>query len=191
MLLRKERVTARIGLIDDAEPLATFPAPEAGTPANTPNKQPVLRGYGAVLAVLLALLAVGATVLTFSTRARHQLVLSFVPQPEKYTALYFSGNGLTQVSPSPDLVILTVSFTVANHEGKATRFPYAVQVVDRAKTPVGRTEGSVEVADGSEATPRVAVNVPASAAWSAVEVNLQGRAEHLRLLQSHPKGTGD
>ncbi len=189
MLLRKERVTARIDLIDDAEPLATFPGSEAGTPANTPDKQPVLRGYGVVLAVLLALLAAAATLAAVSGSVRHEVVLSLVRQPEKYTVLYLSGNG--QVSASPDRVILTVSFTVVNHEGKATRFPYAVQVVDQAETPVGRTEGSVEVADGSDATTTVAVNVPASAAWSAVEVNLQGRAEHIRLLQPHPEATGD
>jgi hypothetical protein len=144
------------------------------TSGRTETKRPILRQYAGVLVAIVVLVVTGATVLTFSTGARHQLVLSFVRQPEKFTALYFSGPGLTQVSPSPDLVILTVSFTVDNHEGKATR----------------RTEGSVEVADGSEATPTVAVNVPASAAWSAVEVNLQGRAEHL-LLQSHPKAKAD
>jgi hypothetical protein len=192
MLLRKERVTARIGLMDDAKPLATFPRSEAGTPANTPDKQPVLRGYGVVLAVLLALLAVGATVAAVSGSARHEVVLSLVRQPEKYAELYFSGNGLTQVSPSPDRVISRVTFTVVNHEGKATRFPYAVQLVDQAETPVGRTEGSVEVADGSAAATTAAVDVPASAAWSAIEVNLQGREEHIRLLQSHhPKAMGD
>jgi hypothetical protein len=161
------------------------------TSGRTETKRPILRQYAGVLVAIVVLVVTGATVLTFSTQARHQLVLSFVRQPEKYTALYFSGIGLTQVSPSPDLVILTVSFTVVNHEGKATRFPYAVQVVDRAKTPVGRTEGSVEVADASDATPTVAVNVPASAAWSAVEVDLQGRAEHIRLLRSHTEATGD
>lgn len=190
MLLRKERVTARTGPIDDAEPLATFSGSETRTPANTPDKQAVLRGYGVVLAVLLALLAVGATVAAVSGSAQRELVLSLVRQPEKYTVLYFSGNGLRQASPRPDVVILTVSFTVVNHEGKATRFPYAIEVVDPAKTPVGRTKGSVEVADGSEATTTAAVNVPASPSWSAVEVNLEGRAQQIRLLRPRSEATG-
>jgi hypothetical protein len=189
MLFRKERATARVA-VDDAEPLATFPGPEAGTPANTPDKQLALRGYGVVLAVLLALLAVGATVAAISGSFRHEVVLSLVRQPEKYTVLYLS-DGLRWASPSPDRVIMTVSFTVVNHEGKATRFPYAVQVLDPAKTPIGRTEGSVDIADGSDATAAVDVNVPVSAGWSAVEVNLLGRVEHIRLLQSPPEATGN
>jgi hypothetical protein len=190
MLLRNDRVTACIGLIEDVELLETLPGSEAGTPADTPDKQPVMRGYGVVLAVLLALLAVGATLAAVSGTVRHEMILSLVRQPEKYTVLYFS-DGLSQVSPSPDRVIMTVSFTVVNHEGKATRFPYAVQVVDRAKTPIVRKEGSVQVADGSDATARVDVNVPVSAGWSAVEVNLLGRAEHIRLLHSPAEATSD
>jgi hypothetical protein len=190
MLLRKERVTPRVGPTDDVEPSATFPGPEAGTPDDTADKQPALRGYGVVLAVLLALLAVGATVAAISGSVRHEVVLSLVRQPEKYTVLYFS-DGLRQVNLGPDLVTLTVSFTVVNHEGKVTRFPYAVQVVDQAKTPIGRREGSVEIADGSDASATVDVNVPASATWLAIDVNLRGRAEHIRLLQSPPEATGN
>jgi hypothetical protein len=190
MRLRKERPTARSGLIDHAEPLATFPDFEAGAPADTPARQPVLRGYGVVLAVLLVLLFAGAAMAAVSGSVRHELVLSLVRQPEKYTVLYFSGNGLTQVNSSPGVAILSVAFTIVNHEGKATQFPYAVQVVDQAKTPIGRTEGSVELEDGNDATTTVDVNVPASIAWSAVEVILKDRAEHLRLLQSHPEATG-
>jgi len=190
MLLRKQRVTARVIPTDDVEPTATFPGPEGGTPADTPDRQAVLRGYGVVLAVLLALFAVGATVAAISGSFRHQVALSLVRQPEKYTVLYFS-DGLRQANLRPHLVTLTVSFTVMNHEGKATRFPYAVQVVDQAKAPIGRTEGSVEIADGRDATAVVDVNVPDSEAWSAIDVNLPGRAEHIRLLQPPADATGN
>jgi hypothetical protein len=198
MRLRRERVAGRIGPIDDTpiddtEPLVTLADSRAGALVSTPAghaKQPVLRGYGFVLAVLSAILVTGATAAAVSGSVGHELVLSLFRQPEKYTVLYFPGQGLTQVKPSPGEQTLSVAFSIVNHEGKTTRFPYAVQVVDRAKTPIGRTEGSVEVADGDEATETVAVEVPASAVWSAVEVNLEDRAEYLRLLAPHSEATG-
>lgn len=159
------------------------------TSGPTETKRSILRQYAGVLVTIVVLAVTGATVLTFSAWARHQLALSFVRQPTHYTVLY--ADALTQGIPNPDLVTLTVSFTVVNREGKATRFPYGVQVVDHAETPVGRTAGSLEVADGSDATATVTVNVPASAAWSAVEVNLEGRVERIRLLQSPPEATGN
>jgi hypothetical protein len=190
MLLRKKRVTASVRLNDDGEPLVTFPGSGADTPAHTPDKQTVLRGYGGVLAVLLALLVVGATVVALSSQARHQVALSFVRQPEKYTELYFSRNGPTQVSSDPDRVVVNVSFTLVNHEGKTTIFPYAVQVVNDAEEPLGRAEGSVDVAPGDLVTTTAAVDIPATKPWSAVDVNLEGRTEHIRFLPSEMKATG-
>jgi hypothetical protein len=193
MHLRRERVAEPTGPTDNPESLATYLGSWAGVPANTTAKhakQPVLRGYGVVLAVLLALLVTAATAAAFSGSVRHELILSLVRQPEKYTVLYFPGRGLAQLTPSPGEQTLSIAFSIVNHEGKTTQFPYAVQVVDRAKTPIGRTEGSVEVADGDEATETVAVKVPASSAWSAVEVNLEDRAEYLRLLAPRSEATG-
>lgn len=193
MRLRKERLAARIGPIDNAEPLVTLSGSQAEASAVTRAKhakRPVLRGYGVVLAILSAILVAGATAAAVSGSVRHELILSLVRQPEKYTVLYFPGHGLSQVTPSPGVQTLSIEFSIVNHEGKTTRFPYAVQVVDRAKTSIGRTEGSVEVADGDEATETVAVKVPDSAAWSAVEVNLEDRAEYLRLLAPHSEVTG-
>ena len=179
----EKRVTTSIHLIDDEEPLVTFPHSDAGAPTHIPDKQPVLRGYGRVLAVLLALLVVGATIVALSSQARHQVALSFVRQQDKYTELYFSGDGPTQVSPGPDRVVVNVSFTVVNHEGETTRFPYAVQAVNEAGTPVGRAEGSMDVTDGNLLTTTVAVDIPATESWSAVDVDLEGRNEHIRFLR--------
>jgi hypothetical protein len=190
MLLHKKRATASVRAIDDAEPLVTFPGSGAGTPAHTPDKQSVLRGYGGVLAVLLALLVVGATVVALSSQARHQLALSLVRQPEKYTELYFAGDGPTQVSPGTDRAVVHVSFTVANHEGETTRFPYAVQVVNDAEAPLGRAEGSVEVGGGNSVTVTLAVVIPATEPLSAVDVDLEGRNEHIRFLASQMNATG-
>lgn len=96
----------------------TFPRSGAGTPA--PDKQSVLRGYGGVLAVLLALLRVGGTVVALSSQARDQVALLFVRQPVKYTELYFSGDGPTQAGFGSDWVLVKVSFTVVYHEGERT-----------------------------------------------------------------------
>ncbi|MEB4210082.1 hypothetical protein [Mycobacterium sp. 94-17] len=142
------------------------------------------------MAVLSAILAVGAVLAALSGTVRHEIAVSLTRQPEKYTVLYFS-DGLKWAGAGTDRLIMTVSFTVVNHQGRPTRFPYAVQVLDPAKTPIARSEGSVDIADGKDTTAAVDVNVPASAGWSAVEVNLVGRAERIRLLQSSSEATNN
>jgi hypothetical protein len=195
MPLREKHVNAGIRLIDDEQPAATSPGCGPGTPAHTPDKQPLLRGYSGVLAVLFALLVVGAIVVALSSQARHQVALSLVRQPEKYTELYFSGDGPTasysvvgravaRPGSFRGRVVVNVSFTVANHEGRATRFPYAVRVVNDAGALLGRAEGSLDVADGQSSTTTVAVDIPATGERAAVDVDLEGRTEHIRFLQA-------
>jgi hypothetical protein len=191
MLRGEKRVTARVRPIDDAGPSVAFPRSGGRTPAHAADKQSVLRGYGGVLAVLLALLVVGATLVALSSQARDQAVLSFVRQPEKYTELYFSGDGLTQASFGPDSVLVQVSFTVVNHEGERTSFPYVVQVVNKGGAPVGRFEGTADVADGNLLTTIVAVVIPATEAWAAVDVDLEGRSERIRFLASQMNATAE
>jgi hypothetical protein len=196
MSLPEKHITAGIRLIDDEQPAATSPGSNPGTPADTPDKQPPLRGYSGVLAALFALLVVGAIVVALSGQARHQVALSLVRQPERYTELYFSGNGPTEGSPSysvvgraaarpgslPGRVVVNVPFTVANHEGRATRFPYAVRVVDDAEALLGQAEGALDPADGQSLTTTVAVDIPATGQRAAVDVDLEGRGEHIRFL---------
>jgi hypothetical protein len=184
MPLHEKRVAVCGRDIDDADPLVTFPGSGAGTPTHTPDKQPVLRGYGGVLATLSALLVVGGAVVALSSQGRHQLALSFLRQPEKYTELYFSGDGPTQAGASPDWVVVNVPFTVVNHEGRTSQYPYAVQVIDDAQAPVGRVEGSADITDGNSLSATVAVGIPASEPWSAVDVYLAGRSQHIRFLRA-------
>jgi hypothetical protein len=152
--------------------------------ADLTEKWPGLHGYGGVLAVLAALIVVGATVIALSSQARDQVALSFVRQPEKYTELYFSRDGPTQASFSRDWVLVKVSFTVVNHEGEMTSFPYVVQVVNDADALLGRAHGSLDLADESSLTPTVAVVIPATEAWAAVDVDLEGRSQHIRFLRT-------
>jgi hypothetical protein len=149
-----------------------------------------LHGYGGVLAVLLALLGVGATVVAPSSEVRHQVAISFVPQSEKYTELYFFEDGPTEGRRVRNRVVVNVPFTVANHEGHTTHFPYVVQVVNGEGKPVGRFGGSEDIADGNSLTTIVAVVIPATEAWAAVDVDLEGRSERIHFLASHMKATG-
>jgi hypothetical protein len=180
----EKRVTVCMRDIDGIQPLVTFPGAGADTPTHTPDKRPLLRGYGGVLAALSALLVVGGAMAALSGQARHQLALSFLRQPERYAELYFAGDGPTQASGSPDWVVVNVPFTVVNHEGRTSRFPYAVQVITDAEAPVGRVDGSADVADGNSLTATVAVGIPASEPWSAVDVSLAGRSQHIRFLRA-------
>lgn len=152
---------------------------------NPPKKQPALRGYGGVLAVLFAVLVVGAAVVAVSDQAGRHLILSLVRQPETYTELYFSEDEplLVDTGDSGEVAV-TVSFVVVNHEGRTSQYPYAVQVLGEADLPVAQMEGLMEIADGSSSTATVTIEVPEGAPWLAVNVRLLGRAEHIRFLRS-------
>jgi len=103
--------------------------------------------------------------------------------------LYFSGDGPTQASYGRDWLLVNVPFTVVNHEGERTSFPYVVQVVNEGEAPVGRFEGSADVVDGTSLTTIVAVVIPATEAWAAVDVDLEGRSERIRFLASEMNAT--
>ena len=36
---------------------------------------------------------------------------------------------------------VSIPFTIVNHEGQTTVYPYTVQVVNQAQVPIGRVEG--------------------------------------------------
>ncbi len=158
------------------------------------GRQPALRGYGRVLAAVVALLIVGGALVGFSGEARHQLALSFTRQPTQYAELYFSGNPttlLTRKSPTAlgagfgeEQVQMNVTFTVANHDGETSAFPYEVEVVDDTRTTLGRADGSVTVHNGSAQPTAATVDFVAAEQWSAVEVRLIGRGERIRILRA-------
>ena len=151
------------------------------TSARAETKRPVLHGYRGVTSLVLGFVLLGATVLALSSQARHQFALSFVRQPTHYTELYFAADRPTEKISGLGVMTVSIPFTVVNHEGQTTAYPYVVQVVDRAQVAVGRAEGSVAVPDEGSSTTTVAVDVPASAPWTAVDVDLEGRPERLHL----------
>jgi hypothetical protein len=154
-----------------------------GTHSQTDNKRSVLHRYWGGLCTILLFVAVGATV-GLSGPVRHQLALSFVPQPPDYTELYFATDAPVAVASDGDVMTVSVQFTVVNHEGHTTVYPYVVAVANQEGIPVGRVYGSITVPNDGSLTKEVAVAVPISAPWTAVDVNLQSRAERIHLLQS-------
>jgi hypothetical protein len=181
MLVHEER--SAVDYADETRPLMM--APESPTETSQgADRRPMLRGYGVVLAAVLVLLLSGATVGVLSSGARHQLAMSFMHQPERYTELYFSAARAAQVPNTTDRLAVTVSFVVTNHEGQAVDYPFVVTLVDQADRPVASTTGVVEVPDAKSATPSVVVDVPGWARWTAIEVHLVGRSEQLRVLRS-------
>lgn len=143
---------------------------------------PALRGYGVVLVLLFVMVVVVAAVL-LSGEARHQLSLSFMRQPERYVELYFSDDLPIEFNSGPDRIGIKTAFTIVNHEGDRARFPYLAQVVNEANAPLGQVRGSVEIPNGSSFTTVVVVDIAASESWSAIEIVLEGRNEHIRFLQ--------
>jgi hypothetical protein len=153
-----------------------------GTHSMTDTRSASLR-LRSLLVTILALVAVGAIV-ELNDSVRHQLALSFIPQPSDYTELYFATGRPVEVNADGDVATVNVQFTVANHEGDTTVYPYAVALTDAAGIPVARVEGAMSIPNDDAITRQVAVAVPVSAPWTAVDVNLQDRDERLHLLQS-------
>jgi hypothetical protein len=151
------------------------------TAAHAEQRKPALRGYRGVLTAILVFVASGAASLAFSGQARHQLAISFVRQPTHYTELYFSADRPREELSGFDVTTVRIPFTVVNHEGRPTTYPYVVEVLDPHQVPIGQAEGSVEVPDGTAWTTTVGVDVSVSAQWTALEVSLVGRPERLHL----------
>jgi hypothetical protein len=136
-----------------------------------------------LLLALLMLLAFGAAA-QLNDSVRHQLALSFIPQPSDYTELYFATGRPVEAVVDGNLETVSVQFTVANHEGRTIIYPYTVALADRAGIPVARVADSLTISADGAVTKEVRVAVPTSTPWTAVDVSLSGRAERLHLLQS-------
>jgi hypothetical protein len=133
----------------------------------------------------LVLLAVGASLL--SPYGRHQWALSLSRQPTPYTVLAFSrptALPATAVVNEP----VSMSFTVANHEGHAVDYRYVLSVFSAGSRGVsgGRTRilgsSARTVLDGATWTVSTAVRPTCGISKCRLEVSLPGYPETIDLL---------
>lgn len=79
--------------------------------------------------------------------------LKLIPQPERFTELYFDPTSL------PDQIIsyqpLLFSFTVHNLEGATTTYPYKVYLEYPTGKQITFANGSITLANGAEATTNI------------------------------------
>lgn len=132
----------------------------------------------AVLGIVVVLLG-----LAFGTATgRHQLALSFTRVPAPYVALYFPNDPPV----SADGNRLTVSFTVADHEGGEDRYGYDVRVLDSSGRQVAERSGEVVVGADLTSTTSADLLLPGDAGWARVDVNLTGRSEAIHYAAATP-----
>jgi hypothetical protein len=133
----------------------------------------------------LALAAVVALVgLSFvSPAGRHQWALSFIRQPSRFTALSFQNAAALPRNIEAGARI-HLAFTVANHEGRQTKYPYVLSSANpngtSARTVLDRA--ALTVPSGTQRTASVTVRPVCAASACEVQVSLLGHPETLDVL---------
>ena len=117
----------------------------------------------------LALLAILVSLLV--PAGRHQWALSLIRQPTPYTALFFNKASALPVSAVRDRP-MALSFSIANHEGKAITYRYVV---------------SQEAAGKSQVLAQASRGVNVNTTWSvSAQVTPSCRSSPCRLTVSLP-----
>jgi hypothetical protein len=136
-------------------------------------------------------LAVGCTLVLLTIlgtlavpTARRQVLLSFVPRPTPYAALYFTGAVSASRCPvgaiTPgDFSRGAVNFTVENHQPQAQTFQYEVMVQSRG-APESIHRGSFLVAGNTSAQEHVGTSGPIPQG-AAVSVTVDGGGRQLSV----------
>lgn len=119
-----------------------------------------------------------------SREARHQLAISFVRQPDGYTALYFPQENPVSFHQDPRTDVAEVRFAIGNHEGVYIIYRYHLTALDASRRYVGATTSTVQVADGQTVIVSALVPVPrlSGLVIKTVSVTLDGRIEHLSYI---------
>jgi hypothetical protein len=123
---------------------------------------------------LLALLAVSAV--AASATVRHQIALSFVRQPDRFTELYFTEP--RQLEKQGNAGNALVDFTIANHEGHTSVYPYVVTLAGGHMRPMN-AHGYVRVPDADHVQQRVVLRPGSSTTGYTVTVWLEGGTERI------------
>jgi hypothetical protein len=137
---------------------------------------------GCACAVVFAsgLIAVTA----FSPAIQHQLAISFVRQPDRYTELYFSDNEPVTLRKDLRSIVAEVRFKVRSHEGDQTAYHCRAVALDKALQVIGQSVTNASVQDGDTASviETVRLSPRDSAALRAIQVTLDGRVERLTYV---------
>ncbi len=132
--------------------------------------------------VLVAVVVLVGTSLIFPA-GRHQWAVSIIRPPTHYPALSFADAGhlpSTIAAGSP----VTVSFSVANHEGKLVRYPYVVTSANVGSTTTATVleRASVTVPSGGQRTTSLAVTPVCTSSSCRITVSLPSHSESIDML---------
>jgi hypothetical protein len=142
-----------------------------------PSEIPRQRRWWPILAPL-ALLAVAASLLV--PAARHQWALSLFRQPTHYTALSFDRPWTLPASAVTDQT-LAVSFSIANHEGRAVRYRYVLS--EQAIGPPQTLAQATKIVKAEATwTVRTSISLTCAASPCRVQVSLPGHPETIDFL---------
>jgi hypothetical protein len=129
----------------------------------------------------IVLIAVVVSLLT--PAGRHQWALSLFRQPTYYTALSFNKAWALPATAAWDAP-LSVSFSVANHEGRAVRYRYVL--TEKAGSGSGTVttlkQSARLVPDGATWTVSTSVRPTCASSTCRVEVSLPGHPETIDFL---------
>jgi hypothetical protein len=129
----------------------------------------------------IVLVAVAVSLLT--PAGRHQWALSLFRQPTYYTALSFNKAWALPATAAWDAP-LSVSFSVANHEGRAVRYRYVLTETAGGGSgrPTTLKQSAKLVPAGSTWTVSTSVRPTCASSTCRVEVSLPGHPETIDFL---------
>ena len=113
---------------------------------------------------------------------RHQWALSLFRQPSRYTALSFNrASALPTTAPKNDLI--SISFTIGNHEGRTIKYRYVVTEAAAGKSHALKQATRVV---GADTVWSVSLLIRPSCAGSPcrVQVTLPGHPETIDFLMA-------
>jgi hypothetical protein len=154
-------------------------ATERGREA-TPTDHPRERRWWIFVAPVV-LIAVGISLLL--PAGRHQWALSLFRQPTNYTALSFD-RAWALPSRAAKNAPLSISFDIANHEGRAVRYRYVVSETSagEAGTYQALGESARTVASGGTWSVSTSIRLSCTRSPCRVEVALPGHPETIDFL---------
>jgi hypothetical protein len=135
---------------------------------NQKQERPIPRGAF----IALAIFCVAAILYGFRGIIYNELnSLNLIPLPERFTELYFTNSTAIPTSTTPGRSV-TFAFTVVNHQGVTTTYPYTSYFTDPSARRTILASGSVSLADGASITIPVSYSFTGASIAGEVIVDL-------------------